>query len=100
MTESEFNDQGDTFVEQAEYIDPAAFDTWAEEHPNEQQILQKLCQGGGKLITGPRGCGKTTWGFRISCGSFQESGIDPIHRSGSKSRSGNDLYCGIHKPVA
>ncbi len=40
------------------------------------------------------------WGFRISCGSFQESGIDPIHRSGSKSRSENDLYCGIHKPAA
>lgn len=54
------SDSGDVFVEQAEFLDASDFDAWAEQHPNERQILQKLCRGGGKLITGPRGCGKTT----------------------------------------
>lgn len=53
-------DSADVFVEQAEYLESASFEAWTEVHPQERQILQKLCRGGGKLITGPRGCGKTT----------------------------------------
>lgn len=48
------------FVEQAEYIDKSAFELWSASHPNETAIIKKLCAVGAKLITGPRGCGKTT----------------------------------------
>ncbi|MFI8712406.1 hypothetical protein [Brevibacillus brevis] len=48
------------FVEQAEYIATDQFKEWSTEHPDEEQIIKKLSQGGAKLITGPRGCGKTT----------------------------------------
>ena len=48
------------FIEQAEYIAPADFIEWSSDHPNEDVILKKLTQAGAKLLTGPRGCGKTT----------------------------------------
>lgn len=48
------------FTEQAEYIDSGDLENWHIEHPNEKLIMKKLCQGGAKLLTGPRGCGKTT----------------------------------------
>ena len=48
------------FIEQAEYIAPADFIEWSSDHPNEDVILKKLTQSGAKLLTGPRGCGKTT----------------------------------------
>ena len=48
------------FTEQAEYIDNCDLENWHIEHPNEKLIMKKLCQGGAKLLTGPRGCGKTT----------------------------------------
>lgn len=48
------------FTEQAEYIENSDLKNWHIEHPNEKLILKKLCQGGAKLLTGPRGCGKTT----------------------------------------
>lgn len=49
------------FVEQAEYIDPPNFEAWSTEHPEEESILRKLSQAGAKLLTGPRGSGKTTF---------------------------------------
>lgn len=48
------------FIEQAEYINEDLFKKWNIEHPDEEVIVRKLSQGGAKLITGPRGCGKTT----------------------------------------
>jgi len=48
------------FVEQAEYLEDASFKQWNAEHPDEARIIRKLTQGGAKLISGPRGCGKTT----------------------------------------
>lgn len=48
------------FVEQAEYLEDDAFQQWNAEHPDEVAILRKIMQGGAKLISGPRGCGKTT----------------------------------------
>lgn len=48
------------FIEQAEYISPDDFIEWSSDHPNEDVILKKLTQAGAKLLTGPRGCGKTT----------------------------------------
>ncbi|QBG36705.1 hypothetical protein [Litorilituus sediminis] len=48
------------FIEQAEYIKPQNFIEWSSEHPNESIIIKKLTQSGAKLLSGPRGCGKTT----------------------------------------
>lgn len=48
------------FVEQAEYIEDDSFTKWSASHPDEDAILRKLTHGGAKLISGPRGCGKTT----------------------------------------
>lgn len=52
--------QQNLFVEQAEYLERDRFEEWTTEHPDEEVILRKLTQGGAKLLTGPRGCGKTT----------------------------------------
>lgn len=49
-----------TFIEQAEYIPKEDFPILSSIHPNEDVILKKLIQSGAKLLTGPRGCGKTT----------------------------------------
>lgn len=48
------------FVEQAEYIPSLEFERWVVEHPQEESIVKKLISPGAKLLTGPRGCGKTT----------------------------------------
>jgi ABC-type iron transport system FetAB ATPase subunit len=52
--------QLDLFVEQAEYLEDDHFEQWTVSHPDEELIIKKLSQAGAKLITGPRGCGKTT----------------------------------------
>lgn len=48
------------FTEQAEYLSGSSFEKWSISHQNEADTLRKLTQAGAKLITGPRGCGKTT----------------------------------------
>ncbi|WP_409421329.1 hypothetical protein ABHF91_16530 [Pseudaeromonas sp. ZJS20] len=48
------------FIEQAEYIDTESFAELTIDHPDEDGILRKLMGGGAKLLTGPRGCGKST----------------------------------------
>ena len=48
------------FTEQAEYLSSKSFEEWSTELHDEATIIRKLSQGGAKLITGPRGCGKTT----------------------------------------
>lgn len=50
----------EVFTEQAEYLSGSSFKKWSISHQNEADILRKLTQAGAKLITGPRGCGKTT----------------------------------------
>lgn len=52
--------QLELFVEQAEYLEEHDFNQWTVSHPDEHLIIKKLSQAGAKLITGPRGCGKTT----------------------------------------
>lgn len=59
MNSSDGLDLG-VFVEQAEYISPEDFAKWTVSHPQEKSILKKLVSSGAKLITGPRGSGKTT----------------------------------------
>lgn len=48
------------FTEQAEYLSSQFFQEWSTNIHDEATIIKKLSQGGAKLITGPRGCGKTT----------------------------------------
>jgi len=48
------------FTQQAEYLTEADLQAWTEQHPSESVIIDKLMQAGAKLITGPRGCGKST----------------------------------------
>lgn len=50
----------EVFTEQAEYLSGTSFKKWTISHQNEADTLRKLTQAGAKLITGPRGCGKTT----------------------------------------
>ena len=82
------------FTEQAEYINNTDLNTWHIEHPNEKMIMKKLCQGGAKLLTGPRGCGKTTLLLKayreMTCGervfsiyvNFKTSlKIEPLYKS-------------------
>lgn len=59
-TQDFFAEEENLFIEQAEYIDETAFLKWSIEQASENSIIRKLSQGGAKLITGPRGCGKTT----------------------------------------
>jgi archaellum biogenesis ATPase FlaH len=48
------------FIEQAEFIKKEDFLSNVASHPNENEILKKLKGIGAKLVSGPRGCGKTT----------------------------------------
>lgn len=48
------------FIEQAEYLSSKYFEEWSTSFHDESIIIRKLSQSGAKLITGPRGCGKTT----------------------------------------
>lgn len=50
----------EVFIEQAEYLSSKTFDEWSTALHDEATIIRKLSQSGAKLITGPRGCGKTT----------------------------------------
>lgn len=85
------------FVEQAEYLEDQSFNEWHAQHPDESKILRKLTQGGAKLISGPRGCGKTTLmlkGFHSMLSSSDAAfpvyvnykrslSIEPLYKSGT-----------------
>ena len=85
------------FVEQAEYLEDQSFNEWHAQHPDESKILRKLTQGGAKLISGPRGCGKTTLmlkGFHSMLSSADAAfpvyvnykrslSIEPLYKSGT-----------------
>ena len=60
MLAREDADAENAFIEQAEYISEDEFLAWNAEHPEEEAIIRRLSAGGAKLLSGPRGCGKTT----------------------------------------
>jgi hypothetical protein len=64
------------FVEQAEYLDGELFSQWLVHHPNEEEILRKLRASGAKLLTGPRGTGKTTLMLKAK-NQMLKSGSEP-----------------------
>lgn len=61
------------FTEQAEYLSVKAFTDWSTSVHNEAIIIRKLSQSGAKLITGPRGCGKTTLLLKVYNSLLQNS---------------------------
>ena len=72
-------DRSVIFTEQAEYIASDEFDRVLVEHPNEAALLKKLTQGGAKLITGPRGCGKTTLMLKAYRQMLTDDSVLPIY---------------------
>lgn len=56
----------EVFTEQAEYLSPDSFEKWSTSLHEEGNIIRKLSQAGAKLITGPRGCGKTTLLLKVN----------------------------------
>jgi hypothetical protein len=81
------------FVEQAEYIGTESFAQWSAEHPNEDAILRKLTLGGAKLISGPRGCGKTTLMLKAREKLYaDENSAFPVYVNFKRSLSIEPLY--------
>lgn len=108
------------FVEQAEYLEDASFAQWHAQHPDESKILRKLTQGGAKLISGPRGCGKTTLllkafhtmlksgdaAFPVYVNYKRSLSIEPIYKSGTDGTYWFNqwiilkIYVGIYETLA
>lgn len=65
--------KSEIFTEQAEYLSVKAFTDWSTSVHNEAIIIRKLSQSGAKLITGPRGCGKTTLLLKVYNNLLQNS---------------------------
>lgn len=80
------------FTEQAEYLDDKNLREWHIEHPNEKMIVKKLCQGGAKLLTGPRGCGKTTLLLRAHSEMRRKKGVFSIYVNFKTSLKIEPLY--------
>ncbi len=82
----------ETFIEQAEYLDGQSFKDWGADHPDEKAILRKLTQGGAKLITGPRGCGKTTLMLKAYNQMLQSDVAMPVYVNFKRSLVIEPLY--------
>ncbi len=107
------------FVEQAEHLEDLSFTKWHAQHPSENKIIRKLTQGGAKLISGPRGCGKTTLmlkgfhtmlqnpnaAFPVYVNYKRALSIEPIYKSGTDGTYWFNqwvilkLYLGIYKTL-
>jgi energy-coupling factor transporter ATP-binding protein EcfA2 len=89
-----YDSTDDKFVEQAEYLDRPDFERWSEQHPDERAILLKLKGGGAKLLTGPRGCGKTTLMLKAYYGLLSSSseGAFPVYVNFKASLKLEPLY--------
>ncbi|GAA1813734.1 hypothetical protein GCM10009812_03040 [Nocardioides marinus] len=60
MVDLHDSDELALFEERAEYLTDSQFDAWTAPSPHEAQVLRQLTSTGPKLLSGPRGCGKTT----------------------------------------
>lgn len=60
MADEHDSDELALFEERAEYLTDSQFDAWTAPAPHEAQVLRQLTSTGPKLLSGPRGCGKTT----------------------------------------
>ncbi|BDU19436.1 AAA family ATPase [Dyella sp. GSA-30] len=84
--------QPEAFIEQAEYLDRQSFIDWGADHPDESAILRKLTQGGAKLISGPRGCGKTTLMLKAYNKLLKDQAVLPVYVNFKRSLVIEPLY--------
>jgi len=82
----------EAFIEQAEYLDRQSFLDWGADHPDESTIIRKLTQGGAKLISGPRGCGKTTLMLKAYNKLLSDNVALPVYVNFKRSLSIEPLY--------
>jgi hypothetical protein len=67
MNDTDTQDIGDrallasVFEERAEYLSKTELNAWTQETPRAREIIAKLKGPGAKLLSGPRGCGKSTF---------------------------------------
>lgn len=81
------------FTEQAEYLSVESFTEWSTSLHNEAVIMKKLSQNGAKLITGPRGCGKTTLLLKVyNKWACKDSPIIPVYVNFKSSLKLEPLY--------
>jgi hypothetical protein len=67
------------FEERAENLTPENFKAWTAPTPHDEQILRQLQNQGPKLLTGPRGCGKTTLLLRAAAEIRRRGSALPIY---------------------
>lgn len=84
----------EVFTEQAEYLSLDSFEKWSTSLHEEGNIIRKLSQSGAKLITGPRGCGKTTLLLKVNQKLLNDpnSGALPIYVNYKSSLKLEPLY--------
>jgi hypothetical protein len=74
MTERDQDDfLASVFEERAEYLSREELVRWTVQTPNDHAVLAKLKGAGAKLLTGPRGCGKSSF-MRRAYFDLQDSG--------------------------
>ncbi|RZS43837.1 hypothetical protein EV193_102818 [Herbihabitans rhizosphaerae] len=67
------------FEERAENLTPEEFEAWTAPTPHDEQILRQLQTQGPKLLTGPRGCGKTTLLLRAAAEIRKRGSALPVY---------------------
>lgn len=92
---------GEIFTEQAEFLSTKNLVGWSADHPKEGLILKKISGPGSHLITGPRGCGKTTLLLKAYQKTIKarSSGSFPIYVNYKLSLKLEPLYSGTTNAV-
>jgi hypothetical protein len=92
---------GEIFTEQAEFLSTKNLVNWSADHPKEGLILKKLSGPGSHLITGPRGCGKTTLLLKAYQKTIKnkQSGTFPVYVNYKLSLKLEPLYSGTTNAV-
>lgn len=67
------------FEERAENLSPDEFTAWTTPTPHDAQVIRQLTNYGPKLLSGPRGCGKTTLLLRAAAQLRQQGNAVPIY---------------------
>ncbi|WP_157619819.1 hypothetical protein [Saccharothrix sp. NRRL B-16348] len=72
-------DQLSLFEERAENLTQEEFEAWTAPTPHDEQILRQLQTQGPKLLSGPRGCGKTTLLLRAAAEIRKRGSALPVY---------------------
>lgn len=73
------------FEERAEYLSATDLEQWTVISPQDAQILSKLKGPGAKLLSGPRGCGKSSYLRRAYFEMLSDGKILPVYINFSRS---------------